>query len=116
MIWIFVIGLLSGIISGMGIGGGTILIPALILFGGIEQHVAQSVNLTAFIPTAMIAIAIHWKNGNIKYKLATWITISGIAGAMIGSWLAIGLSSRALRISFGIFLMIMGIYEFFRKP
>lgn len=115
MIWTFIIGLLSGVISGMGIGGGTILIPALILFGGVEQHIAQSINLTAFIPTALVAIAVHWKNGNIKYKTAMWITVSGIIGALLGSWIAVGLSSQTLRISFGIFLLVMGIYEFFRK-
>lgn len=115
MIWIVLISLLSGIISGMGIGGGTILIPALILFASIEQHIAQSVNLTAFIPTALIAVIIYWRNGNIKYKLAIWIVLAGVVGAILGSWLAVGLSSRMLRLLFGIFLMVIGVYEFLSK-
>ena len=54
-------GFLSGIISGMGIGGGTILIPALSLFLNINQHTAQGVNLLFFIPTAIVALFIHKK-------------------------------------------------------
>ncbi|MGI6113086.1 MAG: sulfite exporter TauE/SafE family protein [Mahellales bacterium] len=109
------IGLLSGIIGGMGIGGGTILIPALILLIGLKQQMAQSVNLLSFIPTAIIALVIHWKNKNIKWKLALNIILLGIVGAIIGSYLAVYLSPGLLKRLFGIFLLIMGVYEFFRK-
>lgn len=56
-----IIGFLSGIISGMGIGGGAILIPALILTYGIEQKLAQGINLVYFLPTAVIALIVHIK-------------------------------------------------------
>lgn len=112
---LFFIGLASGVISGMGIGGGTILIPALIFLVGLEQHVAQSVNLMAFFPTAIIAIIIHTKNKYVRYKTAFYIVLGGIAGAIIGSNIAVSISAQRLRRFFGIFLLAMGIYEFFRK-
>ena len=61
-------GILSGILGGMGMGGGTILIPVLGIFFGIDQHVAQAVNLISFVPMAAISIAIHLKNGLMEKK------------------------------------------------
>lgn len=112
---LFFIGLISGIISGMGIGGGTILIPALVMFANAEQHIAQSVNLLFFIPTAVIALIIHIKNKRIDFKMALPIIIFGLVGAFIGSRLAGKLSSQTLRKIFGVFLLFMGAYEIFRK-
>ncbi len=111
---LFLIGLLSGIISGMGIGGGTVLIPALIFIVGTTQHIAQSVNLSAFLPTALAALFIHAKNKHIRYKLAFHLMIAGTLGAVLGSKLAVTLSSDTLRRMFGVFLLVMGVYEFFR--
>ena len=65
-----VIGFLSGIISGMGIGGGAILIPALILAENIKQQTAQGINLTYFLPTAAVALLVHIKNKNVEVKTA----------------------------------------------
>jgi uncharacterized protein len=112
---IYIIGFLSGMISGMGIGGGTILIPGLLLVTSISQQLAQSVNLAAFLPTALIAIYVHHKNKNIDFILALWLILSGLIGAWLGSCIAIGTASSTLRKLFGIFLLIMGIYEFFYK-
>lgn len=112
---LFLIGFVSGIISGMGIGGGTILIPALVFLVGTDQHIAQSINLASFLPTAAVAIFIHAKNKNIKFKIALSIVIFGIIGAIIGSKMAVALSSNTLKRCFGIFLLFMGVYEFFRK-
>jgi len=112
---LFLIGLASGIISGMGIGGGTILIPALVLFVKPGQHVAQSVNLLFFIPTAIIALIIHVKNKRIDFKMALPIIIAGIAGAFLGSRLALSLSGPTLKRVFGVFLLFMGCYEIVRK-
>lgn len=116
LILIFIlIGLLAGIIGGMGIGGGTILIPALTLFAKSEQHIAQSVNLIYFIPTAIIALIIHIKNKRVDFKIALPIIISGIFGAGIGAWLASSISNNLLKKLFAIFLLTMGMYEMFRK-
>ena len=70
-------GLISGTISGMGIGGGTVLIPALTMFLGTNQHIAQGVNLLFFIPTAIIALLVHKKNGNLEIKTAIPLMLWG---------------------------------------
>lgn len=106
-----IIGFFSGIISGMGIGGGAILIPALILLREIAQQTAQGINLVYFLPTALVSLFIHIKNKNVKIKTALIIGISGIIGAAAGSLLALYLSGGFLRRLFGIFLFLVGIYE-----
>lgn len=106
-----IIGFFSGIISGMGIGGGAILIPALILLREIAQQTAQGINLVYFLPTALVSLFIHIKNKNVEIKTALIIGISGIVGAAAGSLLALYLSGGFLRRLFGIFLFLVGIYE-----
>ncbi len=108
-------GLLSGIISGMGIGGGTILIPALTIFMQVGQHEAQGVNLLYFIPTAAISLWVHIKNKHVNVKLAWQIALYGILGAVGGALLAGVLKADLLRRFFGFFLFAMGLYEFLKK-
>ncbi|QEK12405.1 TSUP family transporter [Crassaminicella thermophila] len=109
------IGLLSGIIGGMGIGGGTILIPALILFTSLTQQQAQGVNLLSFVPVAFIALITHLKNKNVKTSISLPLIGLGLLGSILGSFLAVNISSDILRKFFGIFLFFMGLYEFFYK-
>ncbi len=104
-------GLASGIISGMGIGGGTVLIPALTILVGIDQKTAQAINLIYFIPTAAVALVNHFKNGRIEKKAALKIVPIGVAGAIIGSFIAMRVNPGLLRKCFGVFLGIMGILE-----
>lgn len=113
---VYIIGLISGIIGGMGIGGGTILIPAFIIFMNINQHIIQSTNLLYFIPTALAALIIHFKNKYIEFKTAASIIVFGIIGSSVGALLAISLPSATLKKMFGIFLFFMGLYEILRKP
>jgi hypothetical protein len=115
--WIilFLTGLAAGIISGMGMGGGAILIPALVLTANPGQHIAQSINLLFFIPTAAVALIIHIKNRSIDFKLALPIIIFGLCGALAGSWIASRMEAGSLRKMFGWFLLAMSVYEMFRK-
>lgn len=108
------IGALSGIISGMGIGGGAILIPALTMIIGIDQKLAQGINLVYFLPTAVIALIIHIKNKNADLKTAVIIGICGIAGAIGGSLFAMRTSNDILRRMFGIFLLLIGLREIYK--
>jgi uncharacterized protein len=112
---VFIAGILAGIISGMGIGGGVLLIPALVFFAGASQHTAQGANLLFFIPTAITALVIHITNKRVDFKLAIPVIITGLLGAYAGAGLAFHLSAPVLRKLFGLFLLIMGIYEIFRK-
>lgn len=112
---LIIIGLLSGIISGMGIGGGVILIPSLVLFNNVGQIQAQGVNLVVFIPVAIIALITHKKEGNLDSKYNKKIIVGGVIGAVLGSLLANQIQEENLRRYFGIFLLCVGIYEFFKK-
>lgn len=111
MIWLFVTGLISGIVSGMGIGGGTVLIPALGLFFDMPQKTAQNINLIYFIPTAIVALITHIKQKRIETKSIKAIIPLGIVGAAIGSLIALSLGNELLRTMFGWFLLVMGIRE-----
>ncbi len=109
------VGLLSGIIGGMGIGGGTILIPILVFFFDIKQQIAQSINLISFIPLGIVAVLTHLKNNNIELCLSLYIIFSGLIGAVIGSKIAIIIHSFYLQKIFGGFLLFMGAYHLFCK-
>lgn len=104
-------GFFSGIISGMGIGGGAVLIPALVFVSGTAQQTAQGINLTYFIPTAVAALFVHIRNRNVELKSAAIIGGFGIIGAAVGSMLAAAVGAELLRRMFGIFLLLIGVYE-----
>ena len=108
-----IIGLVSGIVSGTGMGGGTILIFLLTNICGLEQHIAQATNLIFFIPTAIIAIYINKKQKILDMKTGIIIGISGIFGAVIGSIISNKLDSQNLKRYFGIFLVIITIHEIY---
>jgi len=107
------IGAISGIFSGIGMGGGTILIVLLTIFVGLEQHIAQATNLIYFVPTAISAIIVNYRNKNIDIKLAKIISIFGIIGAVIGAIISINLDVQRLRRIYGIFLAIIAIHEIY---
>lgn len=107
------IGIISGIVSGTGMGGGTILIFLLTFMLGIEQHIAQATNLIFFIPTAIVAIIVNLKNKNIDVKLALLISVFGILGAIIGANISIHIDVGILKKCFGIFLAVITINEIY---
>jgi len=112
---LLLIGFFAGIISGMGIGGGTVLIPALVFLVGIKQQIAQSINLIVFIPSAVTALIVHNKNHNIEKGLFLKLVVTGCLGALAGSLLAVNINSDILKRIFGIFLFIVGAYEITSK-
>lgn len=115
MIWVVIIGFFAGIISGMGIGGGAILIPAITMVLDVTQHEAQGINLLFFLPTAIVAVIIHNKSGRIEWGISKKISIYGIIGAIAGSILAINLEALILKRVFGVFLILMGAKEILFK-
>ncbi len=112
---LFIIGLISGIIGGMGIGGGTILIPSLVVLTELNQQQAQGTNLLVFIPTATVALLTHVKNRNINIGVAKPLILTGLIGSYVGSNIAINMSPATLKNAFGIFLFIMGLHHIFSK-
>jgi len=109
------VGFATGIISGMGIGGGTLLIPGLIFAVGAKQQIAQNINLMVFIPSSIAAIYVHIKKHNIEKNLLLKLSGTGCIGAAIGSIIAVNMESGRLKRYFGVFLLIMGIYEVISK-
>jgi len=110
-VWYILAGLAAGVISGMGMGGGTLLIPILTLLLGVSQHSAQGVNMLAFLPGAILAIFIHRKNGRICFKAALPLLISGAIGAVGGALLAACLTGDWLRRGFGAFLVVLAFVQ-----
>ena len=112
---ITVIGFIAGILSGLAVGGGTLLVPALVLITGITQHTAQGVSLLSFVPTSVVAVITHYKQGNVRPRLAGYLVIGTVTGAVAGAMIAVQIPAPALRKVFGVFLIIMGLYELFYK-
>lgn len=107
------IGAISGFISSLGLGGGTILILFLEIFKDVSQHIMQGTNLIFFILSSMVASYINLKNKHIDFESSKWMIFSGIIGAMIGSFFALKLDKNILKKSFGVFLIIIAIIEIY---
>lgn len=106
----------SAILASMGMGGGSILLIYLTTFMQMGQLEAQGINLVFFIPIAAVALFIHSKNKLIKWKTAFSAIPAGIIGVFAGSFLAESLGDSLLKKFFGVFLVIIGLREFFAKP
>lgn len=106
-------GIISGIATSFGLGGGSLLILILVNFMGIDQHIAQATNLIFFIPTAIVASIINFKQKIINKKIATIVIIVGVIGAIIGANISLKIESTNLKKFFGIFLIILAFFEIY---
>ena len=109
-------GLVCGVISGFGIGGGSILMVWLTAVCSIGQKTAQGINLLYFLPTAGAALILHTKNRQVEWKAVLPAALCGCAAAGLLSWLAVRMEGELLRKIFGGFLIIIGLSELFKKP
>ncbi len=107
-------GFLAGIFGGMGMGGGTILIPLLTIFLGLDQKLSQGINLITFLVMALIAIFIHYKNGLISTQGLLYIILPGAIFSALGAFLAGFIPSSLLRSIFGGFLILLSAVELFK--
>ena len=104
-----IVGLVAGVISGMlGVGGGTISIPAMVLALGVEQHTAQGVSLAAMMLTALVGGFIHYRQGNVKTRTVLLIAPSAAAFSLLGAWAAGQVTADWLTRVFAIFLLLIG--------
>ena len=108
-------GLLSGIIGGMGMGGGAVLIIYLSLFTDTPQLKAQGINLLFFIPIGLTALLIYAFKKQIKWKTVLPFAAFGIIGAFLGIMLTEYISNAWLSKIFGVFLILMAFKEIFTK-
>lgn len=110
-VWFMLIAILSGVFAGMGMGGGTFLIPLITLIMGVKQEVAQCINLLVFIPMAVVDIIIYSKQKMIDYKNWWIISVPAVIISVVGALVAVNLSSKILKIIFGSFIGIIGIVQ-----
>ena len=105
---IVVLGFGAGILVGlMGIGGGVIIVPALVYLAGMDQHAAQGTSLLILLPPLGVgALAVYWKRGKVDLSAGILCAIGFLLGGWLGGRIAVGLSSRALQTCFGVFLMV----------
>lgn len=109
--YIVLVSVASGILGGMGMGGGTILIPALVLLFDFPQHFSQAVNLAAFVVIGIFSLFVHTKNKMINYKVGLICGLLAGASAVGFAFLSKSLDGKVLRFSLGVFLIIIGIIE-----
>ena len=112
IIWMVIAGILSGIVAGMGMGGGTLFIPVLTMFFDIQQKLAQSINLIVFVPTAIIALFVHFKHKLVVWRIGLFFILSGVVFSIFGALLATNMSNKVLKIYFGYFLFVIGLWQF----
>ena len=107
---LIVIGLLAGLLSGLvGVGGGIIMVPLLILFLGFNQHQAQGTSLTVLVvPVTALAVFNYYKQGYINWKYALVIALFFVIGGYFGSKLAVSIDQKMLKKIFSIVLLILG--------
>lgn len=104
-------GLICGVISGFGIGGGTLLLLYLTFFAGYTQRAAQGMNLLYFLPTALAAVLIHSKNRLVDWHKALPATLCGCVSAGLFAFLCTKLQGAWLQRLFGAFLIVIAFLE-----
>lgn len=106
VILILLIGLAAGVLSGLvGVGGGLIIVPALIFFLGFSQHQAQGTSLgLLLLPVGILAVINYYNKGNVDIKVVAIMSVAFIAGGWLGSKLALRLPEDTVKKIFAVFL------------
>jgi len=110
------IGTILGGLSGLGVGGGSLLMLWLTLVMGAEQEFARLMNLMFFIPCALITSIFRWRQGDLDLKLVAIAVAAGCAGAVLGNLWRQNLDLELLRKFFGVLFVVCGIRELFYRP
>lgn len=104
------LGLFAGAMAAaLGLGGGVIFVPSLVVLFSFDQHIAQGTSLAVIFPTAIVATLAHARMGNVRWRLSIPIGIAGIAGAVLGAQFALQLDADLLRRMFGVFLILLAV-------
>lgn len=115
-------GFAAGLLGGMGMGGGTILIPVLTILLGVGQHFAQAANVISFLPMAAFALAEHKKQGLLRTEGLAKVIIPAVIATVLTGFVMAALPGEMLKKLFGAFLIILAIKQAFtlketvRKP
>lgn len=108
---LLIIGLVAGMLSGMvGIGGGIIIVPALVYFLGFTQHGAQGTTLFMFlIPIGILGVINYYKAGSVDFKTAGIMAITFVVGSYLGSKWALKIDQQTLKRVFGVIVFLLSI-------
>ena len=107
---LILVGFLAGVIGGMGMGGGTILVP-LLSFLDLGQKSIQATNLISFLPMCIVALLLHNKNHLVCKKHVGWVIVPAILFSVLGAFLGQKAHNDTLKICFGVFLVLVGIWQ-----
>ena len=105
------LGVVAGVLSGLiGIGGGIIIIPALVLLFGLSQHQAQGTTLALMVPPiGLLAAWTYYKQGYVDLKIAAFVCLGFFVGGLLGAKIAIGISNYVLQKVFGVALLLIAL-------
>lgn len=106
-----VIGIVGGVFGGLGMGGGTLLIPLLVSFSDLQQQTSQMANLISFIPMSIVALIIHIKNKLVEFQYLLWISLPAVVSSVAVAFLTKGIKGEVLGKCFGVFLIVLGIVQ-----
>jgi uncharacterized membrane protein YfcA len=107
---ILLVGVLAGAISGvMGVGGGILMVPALVYLLGLPQKLAQGISLAVILPVAVSGALIHLRKGNVIPNLAGWLSCGAVVGATVIGYRVREIEDATLRTLFGILLIAVGV-------
>ncbi len=111
------LGLFAGVISGLiGIGGGVIIVPALIYIFGLTQHQAQGTTLALLIPPiGLLAAWTYYRQGYVNLAVAAFVCLGFFVGGLLGAKMAVKLSDELLRKIFGVALLLLALHMIFAK-
>ncbi len=106
---LILIGILAGVLSGLvGVGGGIIMVPLLVMFFGFNQHQAQGTSLAVLaVPVTAVAVFNYYKEGQINIKYAAVIAVFFVVGSIFGSKLALTLDQKILKKIFAVVLLVI---------
>ena len=110
-----IVGTLLGFLSGLGIGGGSLLILWLTMVLNLDPVTARGINLLFFLPAAVVACAFRVRQGSLRIRPLLPAIIAGCAAAALFSWISTALDVEILRKCFGVILIITGLREVFKK-
>ncbi|MGN0688041.1 MAG: TSUP family transporter [Oscillospiraceae bacterium] len=110
-----IVGVITGIIASMGLGGGFVLLIWLSLFTDISQKAAQGINLLFFLPISLVSLIIHMKGGLINKSIIKKYLLGGIAGVVLGTFAMQIIPAELLRKLYALFLISFGIKELIRS-
>jgi uncharacterized membrane protein YfcA len=110
--WMLALGAVAGVLGGLfGIGGGLVIVPALVLGYGLDQKTATGTSLFALLwPVGLLGVWEYWRRGELRADYGAWIALGLLVGILVGARMTRPMSAGLLKRAYGMFLLILGVY------